>query len=219
LGRFRVRDAAPDVRAAWGVPSEARLVAHLSHIGPDRRQEVMLEAFSLLAGETPRMRLVFLGQGNRDTVRRLKRRVAAGPLADRILFSRDFAEKALPWPNQIAAVDLVAVLAVGSEGSSRGVMEAMALAKPVVGAGLGVIPELLENGKTGWIVNPDEPPQVATAMREALADAAKSHRLATAASAAVRSRFRCERQAEEMLGLYREVLGAADRSLPAAGSR
>jgi glycosyltransferase involved in cell wall biosynthesis len=145
--------------------------------------------------------------------------VAAGPLGHRILFSRDFAPHALPWPNQIAAVDLVAVLAVGSEGSSRGVMEAMALAKPVIGAGLGVIPELLESGQSGWIVDSDDPSQVAGAIREALTDPAKSLRLASAASVAVRTRFRCERQAQETLELYREIVKQADRSLPAAGSR
>jgi len=219
FSRFRVREAAPDVRAAWGVPPEAKLVAHLSHIGPDRRQKVMLEAFSLLAEEIPRMWLIFLGQGNRDTVHHLKRRVASGSLGHRIRFSRDFAEKALPWPNQIAAADLVAVLAVGSEGSSRGVMEAMALAKPVIGSGLGVIPELLEEGKTGWIVDPNEPSQVAGAIRQALTDQAKSLRLGSAASVAVRTRFRCERQAQETLELYREIVRQADRSLPAAGSR
>src|SRR5262249_47257693 len=40
-----------DVRFQWGVPKQALLIAHLSHIGPDRRQDKMLEAFALLAEE------------------------------------------------------------------------------------------------------------------------------------------------------------------------
>jgi len=219
LSRFRTSDPAPDVRSVWGIPPEARIVAHLSHIGPDRRQPVMLEAFSLLAEEFPGAYLVFLGQGNHSTIRQLRQQVAHQPFCDRVRFSRDFALRNPPWPDQVAAADLVAVLAVGSEGSSRGTMEAMALAKPVIGARVGVIPELIQEGETGWIVDPDRAPALAGAVRQALRDGARSARLGSAAAAVVKTRFRCERQARETLDLYREILGPKDRPWPAAGSR
>ena len=219
FSRFRTSPSASDVRSAWGIPAEAHIVAHLSHIGPDRRQDVMLEAFSLLAEEFPRAWLVFLGQGNKSTVRLLKRRIEAQPFRERVRLGRDFAQLNLPWPDQVAAVDVVAVLAVGSEGSSRGAMEAMALARPVIGARVGVMPELVEDGRTGWIVEPDRPAQIAGAIRQALADRERSARLGAAASAVVRTRFRCERQARETLELYREILSRAGRSPTPDGSR
>jgi glycosyltransferase involved in cell wall biosynthesis len=219
FARFAVSSPAPDVRGAWGVPGDARILAHLSHIGPDRRQEEMLEAFSLLAEEFPRAWLVFLGQGNKSTVRRLREKIQDRSFGDRVVLSRDFAGRGIPWLDQVAAVDQVAVLAVGSEGSSRGVMEAMALAKPAIGARAGVIPELIEEGKTGWLVDSGDPLALAGALREALRDPEKAGRMGSAGAAVIRTRFRCERQAREILDLYREILPAASPPAMPAGSR
>jgi glycosyltransferase involved in cell wall biosynthesis len=219
FSRFATSSPAPDVRGIWGVPRDSRIVAHLSHIGPDRRQEVMLEAFSILSEEFPRAWLVFLGQGNKSTVRLLREKVEAQSFRDRVVLSRDFADRGIPWLDQVAAVDQVAVLAVGSEGSSRGVMEAMALGKGVVGARVGVIPEMIEDRKTGWLVDPDHPPSLAGALREGLADPEEAARLGSAAAAMIRTRFRCERQARETLDLYREILSPRESPPGPAGSR
>ena len=216
LSRFRASTLAPNVRDAWGVPADALLIAHLSHIGPDRRQREMLEAFGLLADEFPRAWLVFLGQGNRSTVRELKGKVAALPFGGRVIFSRDHAHRGIPWPDQVAAMDRVVVLAVGSEGSSRGAMEAMALARPVLGARVGVLPELIEEGKTGWLLNSDRPLAIAQALRASLASPETAARLGAAAAESIRSRFRCERQARETLELYREVLAGTGTPVQAA---
>ncbi len=219
LSRFALSAPAPDVRAVWGVPADARIVAHLSHIGPDRRQGEMLEAFSLLAEEFARAWLVFLGEGNKSTVRLLREKIRARSFRDRVIISKDFSPRKIPWLDQVAAVDLVAVLAVGSEGSSRGVMEAMALGRPLVGARAGVIPELVEEGKTGWLVDPGHPPSVAGALREALGAPEKAARMGSAGAAVIRTRFRCERQARETLDLYREILEREGRARAPGGSR
>lgn len=133
--------------------------------------------------------------------------------------SHDYARRDLPSPDHVAAVDLVAVLAVGSEGTSRGVMEAMALGKLVVGARVGVIPDIIEEGRTGRLVEPNRADLLAGALRQALAEPATRALVGSAAAAAIRTRFRCERQAKETLDLYREILQREDRTLPAACSR
>jgi glycosyltransferase involved in cell wall biosynthesis len=219
LARLTTTLRPPEVRDAWGVPRDALLIAQLSHIGPDRRQAQMLEAFALLAEEFPRAWLMFLGQGNKSTVAELRDRVASFPFAPRVRFSKDSTGKAVPWADQVAAVDRVVVLAVGSEGSSRGVMEAMALARPVIGPRLGVVPELIEEGKTGYLVDPENPLAIAGALKESLRAPQEASQFGGAAAALVRTRFTCQRQAEESLALYREILAPAGAPRPAADSR
>jgi glycosyltransferase involved in cell wall biosynthesis len=209
LTRVQPSSARLDVRGAWGVPKNASLIAHLSHIGPDRRQGRMLEAFELLADEFPEAWLVFLGQGNKSTVKELKDRVDSLPFARRVVFGKDYAELEIPWVDQVATADRVVVLAVGSEGSSRGVMEAMALARPVIGARLGVLPELIEEGKTGYLVDPEDPLSVAGALRESLHSPQVALRYSAAAATVIRARFNCQRQAEESLKLYKEILASS----------
>jgi glycosyltransferase involved in cell wall biosynthesis len=218
LARLAPSRPAPDVRGTWGVPAQAWLVAHLSHIGPDRRQDEMLEAFSLVAEEFPKAWLVFLGEGNKSTVRLLRSKVQARSFRDRVVLGRDFTAKNIPWPDQIAAVDQVAVLAVGSEGSSRGVMEAMALGKPVAGARVGVLPELMEEGKTGWLVEAGDPVSLAGALRDGMGNPQRCARMGAAAATTIRTRFRCERQARETLELYREILGSSPGKLETRAS-
>ena len=219
FSRFRVSAPAPNVREAWGVPKDALLIAHLSHIGPDRRQRQMLEAFALLADEFPRARLVFLGQGNKSTVRELRSRVEATRFAPRVLFSKDYAGKGIPWPDLVAAMDRIVVLAVGSEGSSRGAMEAMALARPVIAARVGVLPELIEEGESGWLTDPEQPLAIAGALRASLSSPENAARVGGNAVEVIRARFRCERQAEETLALYGEILEQERQASRAAGSR
>jgi glycosyltransferase involved in cell wall biosynthesis len=218
LSRLHLSPGASAVRQAWGVPKEAPLIAHLSHVGPDRRQFEMLDAFELLAAELPEARLVFLGQGNKSTVQVLKEDIARRGLEARVFFSKDHAALGLPWADQVAAADRVVVLAVGSEGSSRGVMEAMAMGRMVIGARVGVLPELIQDGKTGVLVDP-EPVSIAAALRGSFADAAGAAAMGSAAAAVIRTRFRCERQAEEMRALYREILEPPIRTERTAGSR
>jgi colanic acid/amylovoran biosynthesis glycosyltransferase len=47
-------------------------------------------------------------------------------------------------------------------------MEAMALNRPVISTFVAGIPELVENGKTGWLVQPGDDIALAEAMREAI---------------------------------------------------
>jgi glycosyltransferase involved in cell wall biosynthesis len=219
FARFGASEPAPDVRAAWGLPPDSILVAHLSHIGPDRRQRQALEAFALVSQEYPSALLVFLGQGNKSTVRELKASIAGLPIALRVIFSKDHTAAGIAWGDQLAAMNRVLVLAVGSEGSSRGVMEAMALGRPVIGARVGVLPELIEPGVTGWLVDPEQPASIAGALRGSLADPGLAARIGAAGAERIHSHFRCERQARETRELYERIVQERGVRAPQAGLR
>jgi colanic acid/amylovoran biosynthesis glycosyltransferase len=55
-----------------------------------------------------------------------------------------------------------------SENLPVAIMEAMALNRPVISTFVAGIPELVENGKTGWLVQPGDDIALAEAMREAI---------------------------------------------------
>src|SRR6202041_2407997 len=54
------------------------------------------------------------------------------------------------------------------EGLPTVIMEAMALGRPVISTYVGGIPELVENGKTGWLVPAGDEIALSQAMRAAL---------------------------------------------------
>jgi glycosyltransferase involved in cell wall biosynthesis len=56
------------------------------------------------------------------------------------------------------------VCASAWEGMPNAVMEALAAARPVVATAVGGVPEVIEDGATGWLVEPGDPGALAIAM-------------------------------------------------------
>lgn len=68
--------------------------------------------------------------------------------------------------------------------------EAMACGTPLVSTTAGAIPELVTPGRTGWLVEPDNPAQLAAAVNQVLDNPAAAAAIAAAAREEVRERYR-----------------------------
>src|SRR6185295_2833223 len=79
------------------------------------------------------------------------------------------------YPAAVAAFDALLFLVPGSDGTCRALREAMAMGKPVIGARRGMIPELVDDGGSGLVID-DTPDTIARAI-ERLA-ASREERLA-----------------------------------------
>lgn len=119
-----------------------------ARMDPVKNLPWLVRAFSRLAADHPRVRLLLLGDGpDRETVRRL---VAELGLESKV--------RLVSWSDDIAAyyhcMDIL-VLCSLSEGTSMTVLEAMASGLPVVASRVGGNPELVADGQTGWLFDPD----------------------------------------------------------------
>lgn len=92
------------------------------------------------------------------------------------------------------------------ENAPLGVLESFALGKPVIGARIGGIPELVRDGETGWLFDSGDSEQLARYMRTALEtpDAA-IERMGRLARADVETRFARDRYVDAMRALYRSL--------------
>jgi glycosyltransferase involved in cell wall biosynthesis len=106
------------------------------------------------------------------------------------------------------------VLPSFAEGLPVVIMEAMALGRPVVSTYVAGIPELVRDGRTGWLVAAGDIDALAAALRECLA--APAERLAAmgaAARAVVRERHDVDREAAKLAASFRRAaapLGSTD---------
>jgi len=75
------------------------------------------------------------------------------------------------------------------EGLGIAVLEAMQIGKPVVVTRAGGVPEIVEHGRTGLVVEPDDPESLANAIVDLLGNPAKASVMGTNAESVVRARF------------------------------
>jgi glycosyltransferase involved in cell wall biosynthesis len=158
---FHPRDRAA-ARAALGYPGDARRwLVYVGRLEEAKGVLDLLEAFALLAGGRPDVRLAIVGDGS---AREACARAAAGPLGDRVLFAGPRPLEEVPrW---MAASDAL-VLPSWAEGTPNVVLEALACGRRVVATGVGGTPELITGPELGELVPPRRPALLAEALGRA----------------------------------------------------
>jgi glycosyltransferase involved in cell wall biosynthesis len=147
--------------------------------------EVLLEAMKILRDRHPEARLLIAGDGeHRGSLERRAAELELGPVV-RFLGRCDAARvrgllrgaRALVVPSIYEGMPLV-------------VLEAMEAGVPVIASEVSGIPEVVEDGGTGWLVLPEDPGDLADALAEALVDPAEAARRGEAGRRRVEERFR-----------------------------
>jgi glycosyltransferase involved in cell wall biosynthesis len=99
-----------------------------------------------------------------------------------------------------------------NEGLPITLLEAMAAKRAVIASAVGAIPEVIEHGKNGWLVEPGEAGDLEQAILSLLQDSSLRHRMAENARQSV-SHFSSERMARNYLDFYQRM---SRLSVPAA---
>jgi len=188
-------------RQALGLPLDADIVLF---VGSSTRSNhfkdyaTIEKAMALLAAQ-PRAReliMVCLGEAAEHERRGAVTLWFAG-------FEKDSARVALYY--QAADVYLHAARA---EAFGCTIAEAMACQTPVIATAVGGIPELIRDGETGWLVPPGDATAIAARLPKLLADRAQLAATGERASSYARRHFDLERQVNEYLVWYQEILAA-----------
>lgn len=184
------------LRAELGLHDEP-LIGFVGRMVTEKGVDVLLRAFAEVVKDIPRAHLALAGDGRLMG----EMRARAGSLG---LASAHF----LGWRGDIASfmadVDVLAVPS-RSEGFGLVVLQAMALARPVVAARVTALPEIVEPGQTGTLVPPEDPPSLARALTEILQSADCGAALGRAGRSRLEREFTLERMASHTAQVYREV--------------
>lgn len=144
-------------RASLGLRPDGPVVGSVGWLLPIKGPDLLLEAMARVWKEMPDARLLFIGKGFLE--KKLRKRAADLGMSDRVCFAgwRD------DIPEILQIMD-VFVLPSRNEGMGRAIVEAMAAGKPVIGTDVGGIPDLIVNGRNGFLV----PAENALALAEAI---------------------------------------------------
>lgn len=195
-------------REQLGLASDQLVVAMVSVLRPGKGHEVAIRAVDALRSRFPALRLLIVGDGpSRSEVERL-----AAPLGQAAILTghRD---------DVMALLDAVDVLVHPSrfDALPTALLEAMAARVPVISSAVGGIPEILDGGASGTLVDPaGGASELSEALARLLSDAAARRRLGEAGRARFEREFTARSWAERMREVYDSVLGAPPGH-PAAG--
>lgn len=159
-------------RRALGLPVDGRLLLQVGHLIPSKGVFDLWSAFESLAASYPDLRLALVGEGPAEAG--IRDRAQRSGLAGHLLLpgARPAGEIA-SWIN---AADVVCLASHG-EGCPNVVIEALCCGRPVVGADVGGIPELIGAG-CGLLAPARNPSAFARAISQALETVWEPHAIA-----------------------------------------
>ncbi len=186
------------LRQQLGIAPGDPVLAMVSVLREGKGHDVALEAVRVLRERHPRLRLLVVGDGPA----RAEVEALARPLGEAVVltgFRRDVvdlldASDALLLPSQMDAFPTA-------------LLEAASVGIPAVATAVGGIPEIVDDGTTGLLI--DAPPRVEALVAAAgalLDDPALRARLGSGARERFAARFTAERWAERCRAVYDDVL-------------
>jgi glycosyltransferase involved in cell wall biosynthesis len=186
-------------RRELGVSNGAPLVGIVGRIFPIKNHRLFLDAAARIAAEEKAARFVVVGDG---ALRRQMEEHANGlGIADRVIFTgwrRDL-------PRIYADLDVL-VVSSNNEGTPVSAIEAMASGCPVVATRVGGLPDLIDDGETGYLVPREDAHALGAAVMGLLRNHETARRIGETARARVAERFTTERLAADMERLYSDLL-------------
>jgi N-acetyl-alpha-D-glucosaminyl L-malate synthase BshA len=196
-GAYR-RRVDPMLRARLLLGDGEALLVHVSNFRPVKRVDLAIEALRLIRGHV-RARLVLIGDG---PVRAdVERQVAANGLSAHVEFVGE-QQDLVPW---LSACD-VFLLPSAQESFGLAALEAMACEVPVVAFRVGGLPEIIDDGVTGFVCTPDSAQEMADRAIELLTNQRRRADMGTAAADVVRTRYCAERIVPLYEAAYRDVV-------------
>ena len=152
-----------EILTSLNLPSGQPLIAQVGAVSLAKGQHITAQACVQLAAEGLPFSVLFLGFCPDDLKERLSSILSHTPGAPQS--SARFVEFGSGDFSYLSAADIVVHPSVLPDPYPNAVREAMILGKPVIGSRVGGIPELISDGETGLLVDPDDASQLAGALR------------------------------------------------------
>ena len=187
---------------AWGVPAGAPVLLLPGRLTSWKGQRQMIDALARMRHREAVLVLVGSDQGRRRYAEGLAAQAARLGVAGRVRLVGHAGD----MPAALLLSDIVVSASTEPEGFGRVVIEAQAMARPVVATGHGGAAETIAHGVTGWLVPPGDAAALAEAL-DAVLDLPAAGRAAfgARARAAVQTRYTVAAMQQATLDVYRGV--------------
>jgi glycosyltransferase involved in cell wall biosynthesis len=188
-----------DLKKRFGFPDDSIVCISGGRFSKEKGQSYLVDAARTASEQNPRLRFVIFGDG--PDLEKINSRVEELGLSETVLcpgFERDLL-------GYLKDADMLVNPSL-SEGLPNIVLEAMALKIPVVATSVGGVPELVEDGVSGFLVPPADSNLLADKILQLAGRKDIQEKFAREGYRTIVEKFSFDSQAEKLYRVYREAL-------------
>lgn len=189
-----VEQVAGELNLDSGVP----IIGTVTRLDEGKGIPYLLDAVPMIKSRLPRAKFLFVGDGKCRA--ELEDKAAQLGVANDVAFTGE--RRDVPRLYKLMDVKVIPSL---HEGGPLTLFEAMAAGTPVVATPVGIVANLIENGKTGMLVQPREPAEIAEAVVDLLQNGERYQKIADRAQGKVRE-YDLQHSMRRIEAVYQEVL-------------
>jgi glycosyltransferase involved in cell wall biosynthesis len=154
---FETREGAPETRLELGLSDGDFVILNVGSLSREKRQENVLEVAAIVSEKIRRAKFIVAGEGRlRARLEKRARELGVEHVVSFLGFREDIP--------QLMRVADTFLFPSESEGLGTSVLEAMAAGLPVVASRTGGISEIVEDGVTGFLSEPQDVHSMAEAL-------------------------------------------------------
>ncbi len=193
----RIRE---NLREELGIPADAPVFGTVSVFRRLKGHQSLLEAAREILGAVPQARLLLAGEGPQE--KNIRKKIEELGIGEAVI---------LPGPQNdiprfLNTLD-VFVFPSLQEALGTAVLEALAMKKAVVASRVGGIPEIIEEGRTGLLIDPQKPSAIAEKVIGLLQNPELRRQMGEQGRRMVETHYDNRLMVRRMEELYRELLG------------
>jgi L-malate glycosyltransferase len=186
-------------RTRWGILGDAPLLGCVGVLLPDKGQEWLIRALAALRKEFPAAKLLLAGDG--PTRLQLESLAKQLGVAEAVIFAGFVSDV----ENVYAAID-VFLLPSLFEALNNSLLAAMAYEVPSISFNRGALGEIIEDGRSGLLVEPKNVPALTNATLTILRDPARATTMGEAGRKRIAENFSAQKMIEGTIGVYETLM-------------
>lgn len=187
-----------EARALWGVADDSPLLGCAGVLLPDKGQDLLIRVLAALRTEFPAAKLLLAGDGpDKSRLEKLAKQLG---VSDAVIFA-GFVTAMDPV---YAALDLF-LFPSRFEGLGTSLLAAMSYAVPAIAFSCCAFGEIIEDGKSGLLVETGNEPALRKATASILYNPFRARAMGEAARARIETKFSADKMVEEMIRVYESL--------------
>lgn len=184
------------------IPNDAPIVGTIAIFRRKKGHHTLLDAIPLVLKKIPNARFVFVGDGpQRENI---ERKIAELRIANNVILlglRNDI-------PQILKTIELF-VLPTLQEALGTSFLEAMAMRRPVIGTRVGGVPEVVKEGVSGILVEPEDPVALADTIIGLLNDKGQMKRMGDAGRRIVEEKYSIDVMVKSLFNFYTSLVSEA----------